>query len=64
MLLVKALVELNKYQSDNEAPLIEAVVMSRNSPEIGLKMLQNIRNKQLELQCDKLALITKRELRF
>ncbi len=49
MPLVKALLELNKYQPENEDPLIEVVVMSRNSPEMGIRVLQNIRNKQLEI---------------
>jgi len=49
MPLVKALLELNKYQSEGEAPLVEVVVMSRNSPETGIRVLQNIRNKQLKI---------------
>ena len=49
MPLVKALLELNKYQPEGEAPLVEVVVMSRNSPETGLRVLQNIRNKQLQI---------------
>ncbi|GEM_PF-4597351 len=47
MPLVKALLELNKYQLEGEA-LVEVVVMSRNSPEPGIRVLQNIRNKQLK----------------
>ncbi len=49
MPLVKALLELNKYQPEGEAPLVEVVVMSRNSPETGIRVLQNIRNKQLQI---------------
>jgi len=49
MPLVKALLTLNQYQPANEAPLIEVVVMSRNSPETGIRVLQNIRNKQLQI---------------
>ncbi len=49
MPLVKALLELNKYQPEGEAPLVEVVVMSRNSPETGIRVLQNIRNKQLKI---------------
>lgn len=49
MPLVKALLELNKYQTKGEAPLVEVVVMSRNSPETGVRVLQNIRNKQLRI---------------
>jgi 5'-nucleotidase len=49
MPLVKALLELNKYQPEGEPPLIEVVVMSRNSPETGVRVLQNIRKKQLKI---------------
>lgn len=49
MPLVKALLELNKYQPKGESPLVEVVVMSRNSPETGLCVLQNIRNKNLKI---------------
>lgn len=49
MPLVKALLELNKYQPAGEAPLVEVVVMSRNSPETGVRVLQNIRNKKLQI---------------
>jgi 5'-nucleotidase len=49
MPLVKALLDLNKYQPEGEAPLVEVVVMSRNSPETGIRVLQNIRNKQLKI---------------
>lgn len=48
MPLVKALLELNKYQLEGEA-LVEVVVMSRNSPEPGIRVLQNIINKQLKV---------------
>ena len=33
MPLVKALLNLNKHQKDGEPPIVEVVVMSRNSPE-------------------------------
>ncbi|MCF6251299.1 MAG: 5'-nucleotidase [Methylococcaceae bacterium] len=49
MPLVKALLHLNKYQPVDEPPLIEVVVMSRNSPETGIRVLQNIRTKQLKI---------------
>ena len=49
MPLVKALLDLNKYQPEGEAPLIEVVVMSRNSPETGIRVLQNIRNNKLKI---------------
>lgn len=47
--LVKALLELNKYQQKNESPLVEVVVMSRNSPETGLRILKTIRKKGLQI---------------
>ncbi len=49
MPLVKALLELNKYQPKGEPPLIEVVVMSRNSPETGVRVLQNIRNNNIKI---------------
>ncbi len=49
MPLVKALLELNKYQPQGEAPLVEVVIMSRNSPETGIRVLQNIRDRQLKI---------------
>lgn len=47
--LVKSLLNLNKYQKDNEAPLVEVVVMSRNSPETGLRVLKCIRKHGLAI---------------
>ncbi|KAF3978645.1 MAG: 5'-nucleotidase [Methylococcales symbiont of Iophon sp. n. MRB-2018] len=49
MPLVKAILELNQYQAEGEPPLIEVVVMSRNSPETGIRVLQNIRNNNLKI---------------
>jgi 5'-nucleotidase len=57
MPLVKALLELNKYQNNdhlkNEAkedsPLVEVVVMSRNSPETGMRVFNSIRNLGLKI---------------
>jgi len=49
MPLVKALLELNQYQPKGEAPLVEVVVMSRNSPETGIRVLQNIRNQNIKI---------------
>ena len=49
MPLVQALLDLNKYQLEGEAPLVEVVVMSRNSPETGIRVLQNIRNRPLRI---------------
>ncbi len=51
MPLVKALLELNKHQADDkkEAPLVEVVVMSRNSPETGVRVFNNIRKLGLKI---------------
>jgi 5'-nucleotidase len=49
MPLVKALLELNKYQPEGEPPLIEVVVMSRNSPETGVRVFQNIREREMPI---------------
>lgn len=49
MQLVTALLELNKYQKDESAPLIEVVIMSRNSPETCVRVLNSIRNKGLKI---------------
>lgn len=47
--LVKALLELNKYQNKGESQLVEVVVMSRNSPETGIRVLNTIRHMNLEI---------------
>ncbi len=47
--LVKALLELNKYQNQGESPLVEVVVMSRNSPETGVRVLNSIRHMNLKI---------------
>lgn len=47
--LVKALLELNSYKNEGESPLVEVVVMSRNSPETGLRVLNTIRQKGLKI---------------
>ena len=46
--LVKALLGLNKYQRD-DVPLVEVVVMSRNSPDSGLRILNTIRHDKLNI---------------
>lgn len=43
MPLVKALLGLNKHRKEGEPPLVEVVVMSRNSPETGVRVFNNIR---------------------
>lgn len=47
--LIKALLELNKYQEHGKSPLVEVVVMSRNSPETGVRVLNSIRHKNLKI---------------
>ncbi len=50
MPLVKALLKLNRYQDkESNAPLVEVVVMSRNSPESGVRVLNNIRDRNLPI---------------
>ncbi|MEZ2294980.1 5'-nucleotidase [Variovorax sp. RCC_210] len=50
MPLVKALLALNKYKTDeNSKPLVEVVVMSRNSPETGVRVFNNIRSRALPI---------------
>ena len=45
--LVKALLNLNRFQIQDEPPLVEVVVMSRNSPDSGICVLNSIRHYQL-----------------
>lgn len=48
--LVKALLGLNRYNSKTEhSPLVEVVVMSRNSPDTGLRVLNSIRHHNLNI---------------
>jgi 5'-nucleotidase len=48
--LVKALLQLNEYQlKTDKEPLVEVVVMSRNSPDTGLRVLNTIRYDQLNI---------------
>jgi len=50
MPLIKALLNLNKHNKDeNEAPLVEVVVMSRNTPETGIQVFNNIRKRKLNI---------------
>lgn len=49
MPLVKALLQLNRYQKEGDKPLVEVVVMSRNSPETGVRVFNNIRAKNLAI---------------
>jgi 5'-nucleotidase len=46
MALVRALLALNRHAQDGK-PLVEVVVMSRNSPETGVRVFNNIRSRGL-----------------
>lgn len=47
--LVKALLHLNNYAKTGDTPIVEVVVMSRNSPETGLRVLKTIRKMGLSI---------------
>ncbi len=48
--LIKALLDLNQYKDKNDSsPLVEVVVMSRNSPDTGLQVLNTIRHDKLNI---------------
>lgn len=47
--LVKALMGLNEFQPEGESPLVQVVVMSRNSPETGVRIFHNIRKQKLDI---------------
>lgn len=47
--LVEALLNLNRFQGEDKTPLVEVVVMSRNSPETGLRVLNDIRRRNLSI---------------
>lgn len=47
--LIKALLSLNSYQKAGEKPLVEVVIMSRNSPETGIRVLNAIRAHNLNI---------------
>ena len=49
MPLVRALLALNKYKKEGDKPLVEVVVMSRNSPETGIRVFNNIRSRGLAI---------------
>ena len=46
---IKVLLDLNRYQKKGEAPLVEVVVMSKNSPETGVQVLNTIRKRNLNI---------------
>lgn len=48
--LVKALLDLNQHmKGEGTPPLVEVVVMSRNSPDTGIRVLKTIRREQLAI---------------
>ncbi len=47
--LVRALLKLNQHQQPGQPPLVEVVVMSRNSPETGVRVLKTIRSLGLPI---------------
>lgn len=49
MPVVKALLELNQYDKNTSSPLVQVVVMSRNSPETGIRILKNIELYNLDI---------------
>ena len=49
MPLVKALLNLNKFQKEGESPIVEVIVLSRNSPETGFRVLKEIRRRGLKI---------------
>jgi len=49
MPLMKGLLGLNRHAEADKTPLVEVVVMSRNSPETAVRVLHNVRNLGLEV---------------
>ncbi|MDA3909413.1 MAG: 5'-nucleotidase, partial [Sulfurimonas sp.] len=47
--LIKALLDLNKYKKQGDAPLVEVLIMSRNSPDTGVIVLNNIKKLNLNI---------------
>ena len=46
---IRALLGLNRYQKSGEEALVEVVVMSRNSPDTGVRVLNTIRELELKI---------------
>ena len=49
MPLVRALLGLNRFAPSESKPLVEVVVMSRNSPETGVRVFNDIRSRGLPI---------------
>lgn len=51
--LIKALLNLNKYDQDkeyhNESPFVEVVIVSKSTPDMGIQVLNAIRTHDLEI---------------
>jgi len=47
--LARALLQLNEDTPEGEPPITEVVVMSRNSPETGVRVLNSIRDQDLDI---------------
>jgi len=48
--LIKALLGLNRYQNEKDTnPLVEVVIMSKNSPDTGIRVLNTIREFELNI---------------
>lgn len=47
--LAQALLSLNQFQPGDESPLVEVIVMSRNSPETAVRVFHNIRETGLNI---------------
>ena len=47
--LAQALLQLNEHTPQDEPPITEVVVMSRNSPETGVRVLNSIRAQNLDI---------------
>ncbi len=45
--LARSLLALNRFSGEGEAPMTEVVVMSRNSPETGVRIMNSVRAHQL-----------------
>ena len=47
--LVKALLQLNEETPEGEPPITEVVILSQNSPETGVRVLNSIRERDLDI---------------
>jgi 5'-nucleotidase len=47
--LVKALLQLNEHTPEGDPPITEVVILSQNSPETGVRVLNSIRERDLDI---------------